>query len=279
MPGNSILSVRDPINQRNFHFRSRGTRVAGNMKNRSFSKRVVYFVLFVVISLSITTTVQAVLMSLKISGSMTIGGDVHNFTLSPDGQTAVFLADSRVNSVNELFAVNAQGGTPIPLSPLMTTDNMVVDFVISPNSQQVVYWTGSAEGETTGLYAVPIHGGTRTDLDTGIPAQIWLEDIAISPNNVQVVYTLDNHAVSPNIEVLWRVPLAGGTALALSSTTINPYGISIIFKITPDSAAIIYRTSSMFTELFQTDMEGNHEILALYDIGDFDVNSDTVVFM
>ena len=168
---NPILSVRDSINQRNRQFRSRGTSVAGNMKIRSYSKRVVYFVLFVVISLSITSTVQAVLMSIKISGSMTIGGDVQNFTLSPDGQTAVFIADARANEVNELFAVNAEGGLPIPLSPPMTTDNMVLDFIISPNSQQVVYWTGSAEGETTGLYAVPIHGGTRIDLVTSIPAE------------------------------------------------------------------------------------------------------------
>jgi len=129
------------------------------------------------------------------------------------------------------------------------------------------------------LYAVPTAGGIPIELAGSFPALQFLEDIAISPNNLQVVYTLDNRSVSPYNEVIWRVPLVGGTPLAISGTGISPYGKSITLKISPDSTKVIYKLDTMFSTLNLTTMDADDEVLVWYDIGDFAVTSDYVIFM
>ena len=57
--------------------------------------------------------------------------------------------------------------------------------------------------------------------------------------------------IAPYNEVLWRVPLAGGTPLRLTPTSSTMSGINIDFEITPDSTAIVYHIASYYSSLYQ----------------------------
>src|SRR4029077_2740888 len=54
--------------------------------------------------------------ALKLSGTLVVGGDVTEFLLTPDGASAVFLADALVDGQPEFFRVPLDGSSaPIAL--------------------------------------------------------------------------------------------------------------------------------------------------------------------
>jgi Tol biopolymer transport system component len=83
----------------------------------------------------------------QLSAPLVAGGDVLAFALAPDQSLVVYLADQRVDDVDELFSVSFGGGSAVALD-LMPAAGDVSAFRISPDSSDVVYL---ADRDTDGV--------------------------------------------------------------------------------------------------------------------------------
>lgn len=240
----------------------------------------VYFPIICVIllfSLFFPSAVKAVLISIKISGSLTPGGEVESYQVSPDGEYAVFMADAVNYAIMDLFSVPAAGGERIRLSSGTTGENMVQGFIISPNSEYVVYWVGEPEeyGHTQCIYVVPIGGGTPLVLVDEITEDFYVEDISITSNNLYVVYQLMRAAGSSSCGELWLVPLSGGTPVSYHTCANEVF---IQFKLSPDGSYIIYKRdgNSVNAQLFKANFTGASTLLleVIIEIREFSITPD-----
>jgi hypothetical protein len=230
--------------------------------------------LVVFLSLILTGTVDAALFNQKISGNLASGGDVQSFEISPDGRYAVFLADARTNTVDELFSTPTTGGERILLSQELPPASVVQGFTISPDSQSVVYWTATTDTLCTGIYAVPITGGPVINLGGTVPDYKTLTGIAITADNRYTVYKLyHTEFLVSSFDVLWAAPLDGSGPVALTAQIIESAFID--FKVTPFGAGVVYMDngSGRPTRLYHGDMLGTRVELA-EDVRSFSITPD-----
>jgi Tol biopolymer transport system component len=250
------------------------------MRKRSIKKGILMLWFIVILSLVSTSVVEAVLMSVKISGNLVPGGKVNSFSkLSPDGKYTVFFADAINYQIQDLFSVPSAGGTRVLLSPGMNGLVMVKGFIISPDSQRVVFWVGppSADNQITGVYSVAITGGSVINLSGILSSLTLLEDIAISSNNQHVVLTIrimfPDEPVS-DILYLWSVSLLGGNKVTLQLVL---RGGDLLFQITPDGEKIVFILGPPDVDptLWRINMSGeNKEQLAGDNIIKFAITAD-----
>lgn len=194
----------------------------------------------------------------KLSGSIPDTADVADFKISPNGQTAVFVADLETNDAFELYSVPTDGlADPILLSSgLLPIGTSIEIFEISPDSSRVVY---VAEQDSTGveeLYSVPINGGPIVKLNPPITAVDGnVELFAISPDSSRVVLMVD-WQTNGRYE-LFSLPIAGGTPLRLNGDL--PPGYAVFdFKLSPDNSRVVYlaRQDSAVLELYAVPLAG-----------------------
>ncbi|MGE5124210.1 MAG: hypothetical protein ACM3H7_06795 [Acidobacteriaceae bacterium] len=212
-------------------------------KSRRYFSILIGTSLFLGALIGPTGAAEAALTNRKLSGELTLSGDVHAFEISPDGHFVVFLADARFNGVDELFGVPANGGDRTRLSHDLPAGVRVEGFVITPDSQSVVYWTGDVDDYCTGIYSVPIAGGTSTNISGTVPANKLMNVMAVTSDSQYAVYTLHHSEfMVDSFEVLWAAPLDGSGAIALTSETciqcsvkfkLSPIGNEVVYKIIP----------------------------------------------
>jgi dipeptidyl aminopeptidase/acylaminoacyl peptidase len=238
-------------------------------------RRLLTFLLFITLMLALTEVAQAVLMNHKLSGDMISGGDVHFYQISADGRRVVFVADARLNNVDELFSVLTTGGQRVQLSTPLMADQNVSQFVVSPDSQYVAYLV-SETSKSHGLYLVPISGGSPVELFGDLPDGNIILDIRITPDSQNVIFLQVRMATMhvPETETLWRVPIAGGDPIMISPGSCDP--CSFEYQIAPDSQSIIYlqRPYATFNSLWGSDLAGNREMLDSSGIRDFQITPD-----
>ena len=70
----------------------------------------------------------------NLSDPMVSGGDLEDFTWSPNRQYLAFRADKDVNGVVELYVVSLPGGTAVKVSGTMTTGGDVAEYEWAPDS-------------------------------------------------------------------------------------------------------------------------------------------------
>ena len=71
---------------------------------------------------------------IKLSGAMVAGGNVIDFTISPDGTLVAYLADQMIDEQFELFVVAVDGGVPVNISQLFLLNSDVENFKWSPDN-------------------------------------------------------------------------------------------------------------------------------------------------
>lgn len=255
------------------------------MKANSCSKKAFVIVLVLLTSLVCTSVVEAILMNIKISGSLVEDGDVFEYAISPNGLYTVFIADAEQDAVFELYSVLSSGGSRVALSPQDDGDLDVLGFRISPDSQSVVYGVGSGVNEVSHVYAVPITGGTRLDLTGEIAANLCMEESQIAPDSKYLVYVLRECSATPSNPVLYKVP-KDGSAAPTPLSKILELSIDLKFKIIPDSSGVIYTqtlTSLRGSKLNLASLEGDVGLIldSADKYFDFDIAPDgsRVVFI
>jgi len=128
----------------------------------------------------------------KLNINLVDGRDVSSsFSISPDGKFVVYIADARINGLNELYSTNLS--FPQIFRKLnRDTFGSVQRFAISPDSRRVVYRSNEriAVGVDDELFSVPINGSGAQririsgDLEPGSDVSLF----SISPNSEKVAY-------------------------------------------------------------------------------------------
>jgi Tol biopolymer transport system component len=125
-------------------------------------------------------------VSTKISGSPT-AGSVSAFRVSPNGQTAVYIADQVTAGRFELYSTPVDGSaTPTKISdglPFGTGDEGVSAFQITPDGTTVVFTADPAlGGGSDDIFSVPIDGSASPlQLNAGTEAPVLA--FGLDPNN------------------------------------------------------------------------------------------------
>jgi hypothetical protein len=106
-------------------------------------------------------------LTIPLPGGMTM----LDATISPDGQSVVYVADPGVGYEDMLYSVPIQGGTPTVLGSFAWEAREDIyyippypQYVITPDSQAVLFQRDDT------LYRVPIAGGERQQLASGLGA-------------------------------------------------------------------------------------------------------------
>jgi Tol biopolymer transport system component len=93
----------------------------------------------------------------KLNGPLATSGDVLAFAIAPDSSRVAYLADQRVDGVNELFSAPLGGGPALALDDLPAFADATA-FSISPDSAHVVFLADAATDGVAELFRVPLDG-------------------------------------------------------------------------------------------------------------------------
>lgn len=190
---------------------------------------------------------------LKLSGTLTPGGDVTHFQISANSAQVVFRADKDANDVFELYSTPIASAVPIKLSGTLPANMLVEpDFRVSPDSIRTVFRT---RGNSTDpfafneLYSVPILGGTPIQLTT-TNGGFGAGNVKITPDSTRVLYTSDE--VVQYGPAVMSTPINSRSAIVVSEffASIGGYGP---FEVSSDGARVVFtidRTSSGIYELY-----------------------------
>jgi len=140
----------------------------------------------------------------RLSGPMTVGGDVIDFGISPDGKRVVYMADQEVNDRYELFSVPIDGaravrredGTFLPgrvkLNPTLVNGQSVglgccghTNFVFSPDGSRVLFTAETIDTSHSDLFNAAIDGSELVQLTSG---ENSVKEFRFSPDGGRVVY-------------------------------------------------------------------------------------------
>src|SRR5262249_16922366 len=126
------------------------------------------------------------LSSTKLNNSpMVAGGNVTNFTTTPNSVSVVYLADQRLDQVFELFVSSITGpgpGTPFN-PPLAAPPQSVRSFAVTPDSTAVIYSADQFIAGTIELFRVTFAAPqVITTLNGAFAVGRTVSSFAIAPN-------------------------------------------------------------------------------------------------
>ncbi len=195
-----------------------------------------------------------------------------DFGVSPDGLRVYYIADARIESVDELYVVDLDtpGVARLVSHDGRTDTNDDVDLVTwTPDSQSVVF---VADTQTSGILEVFIADATGQ----GAPAPITLnapfvatgdisqgtanfstDEVVIDPNNRGVYYMADG--VTDGVETLYYTPFdAPGTMTDLAPTIDGSEDVNSFF-VSSDGTVLVWNgdpTGSAVDEIYAVNVAG-----------------------
>jgi hypothetical protein len=130
--------------------------------------------------------------TMKLNGTLPLGGNVTAFQLTPDEGTIVYYADQTADGVFELFALPVTGGAATRISAAMTTSSFVQEDWQIASSQHVLYRSDLGTSGYPRLFGASLDGGPLVLLsDPAMPAWSSVREFAPSEDGTQVVFTAD----------------------------------------------------------------------------------------
>ena len=88
------------------------------------------------------------------------GSIVHQYEISPDGQSVVFISPLDTYQVYELYRIPILGGQRTRLNPAFAGGQDVQDFVIDASSTWVAYRADAEVNNQNYLYGAPLDGSS-----------------------------------------------------------------------------------------------------------------------
>lgn len=192
----------------------------------------------------------------KISRSP-MAGNVTAFRISPDGDTAVFIADKDTSGRFELYSVPVDGSAPpTKLSsglPLGSGNAGVHAFEISADSASVVFLADANAGSgNDDIYSAPIDGSIGpVQLNSG--AERPVTGFGITPNSALAVFFGVDTSFDTNAVEVYRSTIG----IAASATQLsdvgqgNSAGDVLAAEFSPDSARVVYAGDGGADNVFQ----------------------------
>jgi len=192
----------------------------------------------------------------KISGSPMVGS-VAAFVLSPNGATAVYIADQEVATRFELYSVPVNGtALPTKISaglPFGTGDEGVSEFQISPDGTRVVFRADPNAGAgIDDLFSVAIDG-TSAPLQLNTTAQRPVGGFGLSPSGTWVAFLGPDSAFGGGGAELYAAPIGtAASAKQISDARRTIAAGSVVYAdFSPDSTRAIYSADAVTDEVFQ----------------------------
>ena len=182
--------------------------------------------------------------STRISGA-SMAGDAVAFALSPDGATAVYIADQDSLGRFELYSVPVDGSaTPTNLTISLTFgagDQGVASFQITPDGSSVVFLADpAAGGGDNDLFSVPIDGSasaSQLNLDSERP----VTGLGIFPNSLRAAFFGNSSGATELFKATINSP---GSSVRLSSA--GPAGNVVAALFSPDSSRVLFAAGPTF---------------------------------
>ena len=194
------------------------------------------------------TTVASPGVTAKLNGPLTAGGNICNFTFSPDSQRVAYCADQDTDEVTELFTVAlASPGASTKLSPaLVSGGNVHAGYQFSADSSFMLYLADQQVDERIELFRVDIAApGVTTKMNGTLVTDGDVWDFKFRPDGTHAAYiaTQDDFTVYELYEVAFATP-AASTKLSAPMTG----GGLWQFEYAEDSASATYSAEQDSTE-------------------------------
>jgi Tol biopolymer transport system component len=182
--------------------------------------------------------------STRISGA-SMAGDAVAFALSPDGQTAVYIADQETLGRFELYAVPVDGSaTPIKLSISLVFgagDQGVHSFQITPDGGSVLFLADpAAGGGNNDLFSVPIDGSASAS-QLNLSSERPVTGMGILPNSLRAAFFGNSSGATELFKATINSP---ASSIRLSSA--GPSGDVVAALFSPDSSRVLYAAGPTF---------------------------------
>ena len=223
----------------------------------------------------------------KLSSLLTLGGDVANFTISPDSQWVAFSETDSMGIERKRFLARADGtGEPIELDFPAPDGYTVQSVEFTPDSRNLLYVASRTDPvqdelvwsrEFFQLLSRPIDSSSPpVVLSTNVGPHQSVSDIFVTPDGDYVLFGKSpsgrdrglNIYDEPINHALFVVPVSGGTPLLVNDPLPSGEVIHGV-QITPDGRHAVYVESDA-SDLFLAEIP---EPLRLVPIpGDYDSN-------
>ncbi len=191
----------------------------------------------------------------KISG-VSIAGAVSAFALSPDGTTAVYIADQDTLGLFELYSVAVDGSaTPTKISAGLVFgagDTGVALFQIAAGGAQVVFLADpNLGGGMNDLYSAPIDGSLAAVQLNGA-AQGPVAAVGIAPNGTTVAFFGVDTAFGGTATEVYKATVgSAASGVQLSDASASVAGNVVAADFSANSATLIYAADSASVGLIQ----------------------------
>ena len=186
----------------------------------------------------------------QLNGTLTQHGDVgEDFEIAPDGSHVAFLADGRVNTIDELYCAPIDGSAPAVRVSVNAAVEFVTVFRFTPDSTRLVF-QGRTSDQRDELWCVPLDGSSALEVSDDMPpGGNPFDNFTISPDSTLLVYVAD--AVTEGLPEIFSAPLdASAPAVKLSATPVAN-GHMREYALTPDGARVIYRADQATPNVFE----------------------------
>jgi Tol biopolymer transport system component len=147
---------------------------------------------------------------IKLSGNLTVGGNVGQVEVTSDGKHAVFVADKDVDGKFELYSVPTAGGLITKLTTF-ADDRDVNDFALTPSGTRVVYISDELVDEKRELFSIGVDGTNPVHINGPFADDRDIFTFVISPNGSRVIYRA-NQDIDTSTELFSVVTTGGGLA-------------------------------------------------------------------
>jgi hypothetical protein len=200
--------------------------------------------------------ISALGVTRKLSGSP-MAGKVSAFRVSPNGATAVFMADKDTAGISELYSVPVDGSSvPTKISAGLTFASGKVGvsaFQISPDSARVVFLADPATASGVNeIFSAPTNGSSAPVKLNG-PDAAPVTAFGITPNSAWAVFFGVDTSFGSGAVELYRAAI-GTASSAVQISDVgqgNAAGDVVAASFSPDSVWVVYAGDGLADNVFQ----------------------------
>lgn len=185
----------------------------------------------------------------RLNTDLQAGGPDRQLSITPDGETVLYVAAQDTAGNEELYAVGIEGGTPRKLNHALPPTDDVVDYKLTSDGTRVLYRARNVASGPVRLWSVPLAGGTPVDV-SGTIVTGDVGEYQITPDDGRVVFLAQGHTAETT-ELYSRAVDGSGSRVRLNDPITAPDQVLDRLVISPDSSRVVFRIFDDSAELFQ----------------------------
>lgn len=152
-------------------------------------------------------------LQINISNLPAFNYDIDLISITPDGQSLVFVADLTTDGVDQIYSMPIAGGVATALTPGIPSFADTPNFVISPDGNWIAFTGDYAANGVGEAYVIPIGGGAPVRVSDDLTGVGYNADVvngvdrlAFTPDSQRIIYIADGRANGVNEMFITNVP-------------------------------------------------------------------------